>query len=117
MVIAVNKKPSAPAPKAKAAAVEKIEKVKKPGVGDFVKKLIMEGKTNEKILELVTVKFPEAKTTNSSVNWYRSDLRKQGEEVPSSRVPKAPKTAAAKAPAPAKKPVAKKAAGGDEGGF
>lgn len=106
-------KPVAAKPAAKAAPVkekvEKAEKVKKPGVGDFVKAQIMAGKDNEKILEAVQIKFPEANTTKASVNWYRSALRKQGEEVPSSRKPKAEKPAKAAAPAKGKKAA--------EGGF
>lgn len=90
----------APAPKA-----EKAEKAKKPGVGDFVKQQILAGKDNDKIIELVLSKFPDANTTKASVNWYRSKLRAEGEEVPSSRQPKAAK------PAAVKKSVAPKVAG------
>lgn len=110
------------APKAEKA--EKAERVKKPGVGDFVKAQILAGKDNDKILEAVSIKFPEANTTNASVNWYRSALRKAGEEVPSSRKPKAEKAAPTKAAAPVKGAVAKKAApakskkaSDEEGGF
>lgn len=117
------KKPAAVAAKPKAAAPA-AEKVKKPGIGDFIKTQILAGKDNEKILELVLTKFPDANTTNASVNWYRSKLRQEGEDVPSSRKPKAEKAAApAKkaAAAPAKGAVAKKPAakakGDDEGGF
>lgn len=98
--------------------------MKKPGIGDFIKTQILAGKDNEKILELVLTKFPEANTTNASVNWYRSKLRQEGEDVPSSRKPKAEKpakAAPAKAAAPAKGAVAKKPAakskGDEDGGF
>src|SRR6185295_12570668 len=99
------KKP-APAAKPAKAPKEKVEKVKKPGIGEFVKAQIMAGKDNAKIIEMVSLKFPDAKTTNASVNWYRSKLRNDGEEVPSSRVPKAAKAPAAKVAAPAAKKAA-----------
>ena len=96
----------------KSVKPEKIAKVKTPGIGDFVKAEILKGGTNEQILALVSEKFPESNTTNASVNWYRSKLRAEGEEVPSSRKPKAPK---APKVAKVKKEKASKSEG--EGGF
>lgn len=72
---------------------------KKPGIGQFIEGLILSGKENDKILEQVQGKFPGAKTTNSSVNWYRTKLRGAGEDVGSSRAPKEPAKAAKAAPA------------------
>lgn len=134
--MALPAKKAAPAAKAAAPAKPKAEKAKKPGVGEFVKAQILAGKDNDKILELVAAKFPEAKTSSASINWYRSALRQAGETVPTTRKPKvekaekAAKPAAKAAPAkaagkPASKPVAAKksapvkASKGDdeEGGF
>jgi len=35
-------------------------------------------KSNDEIVKIVKTKFEDAKTTSSSVAWYRSDLRKKG---------------------------------------
>lgn len=102
--MALPLKKAAPAAKAAAPAKPKAEKAKKPGVGEFVKAQILAGKDNDKILELVAAKFPEAKTSSASINWYRSALRQAGETVPTTRKPKAEKPAkpaATKAPAKA----------------
>jgi peptidoglycan hydrolase CwlO-like protein len=58
---------------------------KTPGVGDLAKKLIREGKGNKEVLEAVKAAFPDAKTTMSSINWYRNNLRSLGEDVKTAR--------------------------------
>lgn len=59
------------------ATVEK--KAKGPGVGAYAKELIQAGKTNQEVLDAVKEKFPEAKTSMSSVNWYRNKMRSDGD--------------------------------------
>jgi membrane protein involved in colicin uptake len=78
-------------------------KEKVPGVGDLAKELIRDGKTNEQVLEAVKAKFPEAKTSMASINWYRNKLRTDGEQVPTARELKADGKAEAKAAKDAEK--------------
>jgi len=48
-------------------------------IGQLAKYLILNSKkTNAEIVTIVKSQFAEAKTTESSVAWYRSDLRKKG---------------------------------------
>lgn len=78
-------------------------KVKAPGVGDLAKDLIRSGHTNEEVLAAVKEKFPEAKTSMASINWYRNKLRGDGEEVPTARELKADAKAGTKAAKEAEK--------------
>jgi hypothetical protein len=43
---------------------------------------VMAGKTNDEVIAAVKAKFPDAKTSLASINWYRNNLRKQGKDVP-----------------------------------
>jgi septal ring factor EnvC (AmiA/AmiB activator) len=88
-----------------AGAAEEKEKV--PGVGDLAKELIRAGKTNEEVLAAVKEKFPEAKTSMASINWYRNKLRGDGEKVPTARELKADAKASTKAAKEAAKAEAK----------
>lgn len=45
------------------------------GVGEFAKKLIVEGKTNQEILAAIKEQMPGAKTTNSCIAYYRAALK------------------------------------------
>lgn len=63
----------------------KAPKEKKVTIGDVAVEAIRAGKTNQEALEAVKAKFPDAKTTLSSINWYRNKLRSDGEKVPSAR--------------------------------
>lgn len=45
------------------------------GIGAFCKGLIAEGKTNDEILEAITVDFPTAKTTRNCVAYYRAKMK------------------------------------------
>lgn len=45
------------------------------GIGAFCKEQILEGKTNDEILEAVAVQFPTAKTTRNCVAYYRAKLK------------------------------------------
>jgi hypothetical protein len=58
---------------------------KKPGVGDVAKQLIRDGLGNKEVLEAIKAQFPEAKTSMSSINWYRNNLRQLGEDVKTAR--------------------------------
>lgn len=48
------------------------------GTGKYAKQRIMEGADNKTILAEIREKFPEAKTTNASINYYRNALKKEG---------------------------------------
>jgi predicted extracellular nuclease len=85
------------APKAAKAKAEKAEKVKGPKIGEIAKAAILEGKNNEEVIAAVTDEIPDSEISNASVNWYRSNLRKAGKKVPSSRQPKPAKPALVKA--------------------
>lgn len=74
----------------------KEKKEKRVGIGEVACKAIRDGKDNEQVLAVVRETFPEAKTSLSSVNWYRNKMRSEGEEVKTVRAikadtPKAPK--------------------------
>lgn len=49
-----------------------------PGIGAYIKGLLIDGKSTEEILWAVTRQFPQAQTTKSSISWYRSKLRTSG---------------------------------------
>lgn len=55
-------------------------KERKRTIGDAAVEAIKAGKTNQEALEAVKAEFPEAKTTLSSINWYRNKLRADGTE-------------------------------------
>ncbi len=59
--------------------------VKAPGVGDVAKQLIRERLSNEDVLAKIKEQFPDAKTTMSSINWYRNNLRGTEEGIPTAR--------------------------------
>lgn len=67
----------------------KVEKTKKPGVGDVAIAALRDGKSNEDVLALVQKKFPDASVSASSIAWYRNKLRSDGEKVPTAREIKA----------------------------
>jgi len=68
-----------------AAAAKPAKEPKGPTVGDVAIEAIRAGKTNEEALAAVKAKFPEAKTSMPSINWYRNKLRSEGEKVPTAR--------------------------------
>ena len=98
----------AAAPKAKEPKAPKEPKVKKPGVGDVAREMIMKGATNDEVLAAVQKQFPDGKTGMASINWYRNQLRQEhGDDVKTSREMKASQK-------PAKEPKAAKAAKGKD---
>ena len=64
------------AAKVKAAKPPKESKPRGLGIGAFCNGLILDGKTNAEILDAVKAKWPEAKTTPASLNWYRADIKR-----------------------------------------
>lgn len=72
-------------------------KTPKRGIGTVIREAILAGASNEDALAAVKAEFPESKATLASVSWYRNDLRKKGQDVPTARAVK-------KAQAPAEAP-------------
>ena len=54
-------------------------------IGSFAEALIVTGMTNKEALEAVLLRFPEAKTTEECIRWYRARLRKKNPRVPTNR--------------------------------
>lgn len=52
-------------------------------VGEVAEELIREGLPNEVVLEKVLQRFPDARTSDASIRWYRSRMRQAGDDVPS----------------------------------
>lgn len=93
-------------------AADKEPKPPKRGVGTVACEAIRAGKTNEEALALVKAEFPEASTSMASINWYRNNMRTNGEDVPTARDLKAgerEKVKQARAEAKAAEKAAKKA--------
>ena len=61
------------------------EAEKKRGVGAIAIEAIKAGKTNEEALEAVKAELPDAKTSLSSINWYRNKLRADDKSIPTAR--------------------------------
>jgi hypothetical protein len=77
------------------------EKAPKRGIGTVIVEQLRAGATNEEALAAVKVEFPESSTSNTTVSWYRNDLRKKGEAIPTAaeaRRAKAPAEAPAEDP-------------------
>jgi len=51
------------------------------GVGELAEHLLLEGLTNEEVLERVQADFPTASTTLKAISWYRAKLKKDGVDV------------------------------------
>lgn len=54
----------------------------KRGVGTLIREQLLAGATNDAALEAVKAEFPESSTTKATVSWYRNELRRKGEKVP-----------------------------------
>lgn len=54
----------------------------KRGIGSVVRERLLAGDTNEAALAFLKAEFPESSTTKQTVSWYRNELRKKGEKVP-----------------------------------
>ena len=67
------------APKAaKVAAPKKDGPPRVQGIGAFCVELLLKGKTNEEVVAAAIKKFEGAKTSASSVAWYRNKLKNEG---------------------------------------
>lgn len=60
-------------------------KATKRGVGTVIREKLLAGATNKAALDAVKDEFPGSETTMATVSWYRSDMRKRGEKVPTAR--------------------------------
>ena len=58
---------------------------KRNTVGSVAMDAIRKGKTTKQVVEAVKAQFPEARISESSVNSYRSRMRRRGEAVPSAQ--------------------------------
>lgn len=58
-------------------------KTPKRGVGTVIREQLLAGATNDVVLAAVKAEFPESSTTLSTVSWYRNDMRRAGQKVPS----------------------------------
>lgn len=69
-------------------------------IGSVAIEAIKAGGSNEDALQAVRGEFPDAKTSLASINWYRNNLRKEGDKsVKTAReLKKAAKEAAKKDP-------------------
>lgn len=52
------------------------------GIGETAAGLLKNGLTNDEVLTELRRRFPKANTSAASVAWYRSNLRKSDETVP-----------------------------------
>lgn len=58
----------------------------KYSIADIIRSGLIQGKAPEAILQQVKRAFPDAKTSVSTINNYRSQMRKQGHDVPTVRL-------------------------------
>jgi len=65
--LTINETPSAATATAKA---------RNEGVGDMVRHLILEGKRNKEILDIVCSHYGNNNTTYACVAWYRNNLKR-----------------------------------------
>lgn len=61
----------------------------KSSIGQTAKELIRKGLTNQEVLAKIREKFPHGATSPESIAWYRSKMRREGEEIPTDREAKA----------------------------
>ena len=64
------------------AVVQMLSGERWQGIGQIAEDAIREGCTNEEALQRVRTKVRGANTTLASISWYRSNLRRNGENVP-----------------------------------
>lgn len=90
-------------------AAVKTPKAPRHGVGAVIRAAILAGKDNGEALEAARKEFPDSKTTAATVSWYRNQLRKGGNEIPTSRALKPKVEKPAKADKKAKKAATEEA--------
>lgn len=54
-------------------------------IGSVARRALLNGKTNEEVLEIIGAVFPGAKTTIACIRWYRNQMRRKGYPVPTAR--------------------------------
>ena len=64
------------------AILEHLARDRWSGIGEAAEAMLKRGLTNDEVLAEVRKLFPKARTSAASVAWYRSDLRKRDEAVP-----------------------------------
>lgn len=60
------------------AVVPAEKKTRGKGIGKRAMKLILEGKTNQEIIEIIKAEIAEANPTVATMAWYRNKLRQDG---------------------------------------
>ena len=83
-----DKRRSAPPPRPRGASSDRRRSAppsERETVGSVAMNAIRDGKTNRQVVEIVEARFPEARISGSSVNSYRSRLRRRGEAVLTAR--------------------------------
>lgn len=80
--------------KKKAAGAKAESKPRGQGIGNFIRELIRAGKkSTAEIVEATQKKFPDSAVKNTTVSWHRSQMRKDGEDIPRAVVKRAKKAA------------------------
>lgn len=62
--------------------VGRLQGKKQKTVGKVAESAMRRGATNKQALALVRSAFPDAETSAASIAWYRTNLRKRGEDIP-----------------------------------
>ena len=60
-------------------------------ISAVAREAILAGLSNADALVKVKAEFPDCNTTTASIAWYRNDLRKKGQHMPSPKPPKVEK--------------------------
>ena len=76
---------------------DKDNAAQKRGVGTIIREALLARKTNEEALAAVKAEMPDAKTSASTVSWYRNAMRKEALDVPTARELKKERKEAAEA--------------------
>lgn len=72
--------------------VTRLQGKKQKTVGKVVESAMRRGATNKQALALVRASFPDAETSAASIAWYRTNLRKRGEDIPTDQEARDAKT-------------------------
>ncbi|MEM0961695.1 MAG: hypothetical protein AAGK21_04015 [Bacteroidota bacterium] len=67
----------------KGIVLERVLGMTAEGIGDTARRLILEGLPDEEVLARTLEAHPGASTSRASIRWYRSNMRKDGLDVPS----------------------------------
>ena len=72
--------------------VVRLQGKKQKTVGKVAESAMRRGATNKQALALVRASFPDAETSAASIAWYRTNLRKRGEDIPTDQEARDAKT-------------------------